>query len=153
MKNLKTTGRTPEAQRASTKNKSPTDWENLGFKLEIERWVLHIITPIVEKLVCTRRNFIWPLGCGGIGRWSYGCNLFYFFGPFFLQILSLSGSILVERMCDIFCLSCALPDKSMKLCLQGFLSMLISKSAGTTMLFQWFSLKNAKFKWPLLACR
>ena len=43
-------------------------------------------------------------------------------------------------------MGCALLDKSMKLCLWGFLSMLISKSAGTIMSFQRFSLKNAKFK-------
>ena len=45
-----------------------------------------------------------------------------------------------------FFLRCALLDKSIKLCLQGFVSMLISKSVRTTMLFQWLFLRNVKFK-------
>ena len=41
---------------------------------------------------------------------------------------------------------CALPEESMKLCPRGYLSMLISKIAGTTTSFQRFPLKNEKFK-------
>ena len=53
---------------------------------------------------------------------------------------------LVERICNIFSSTCALPERSMEIWPKGFLSMLNSKIAGTTTSFQQFPLKNWNFK-------
>ena len=53
---------------------------------------------------------------------------------------------IVGRICNNFRLSCALPERSMKLSPMGFLRMLISKIAGTTTSLQRFPPKMKKFK-------
>ena len=49
---------------------------------------------------------------------------------------------LVGRICDIFLLRCALPERSMKICTKGVLGMEISKIAGNTTTFQSFPPKS-----------
>ena len=76
-----------------------------------------------------------------VAKWLYVAKWFY-------VVMWLSGFMwlkvtkIVERICNIFSLTCALPERSVKSWPKGFLSMLNSKIAGTTTSFQRFPLKN-----------